>query len=177
MKKMNLISDDATSRQIWRLTSDNLRTTGKLIEKNTYYEALLCTYEQPAVTSSLLGPNVPRSTLSPAPKISNVPLNTLLPAPKISNVPSALCYQNPKSQMFPSALCYQNPKSQMFPQHFVTRTPNLKCSPQHFATRTPNFKCSPQHFVTSIPNLYFPLPLRNQVSIPQTVTINLVHGF
>jgi hypothetical protein len=33
MKKMNLTSDDATSRrQAWRLTSGNWRTTGKLID-------------------------------------------------------------------------------------------------------------------------------------------------
>jgi hypothetical protein len=32
----DLISDDATSRQVWLLTSGNWRTTGKLIDREKY---------------------------------------------------------------------------------------------------------------------------------------------
>jgi len=98
MKKTNLTSDEGTSRQVWRLTSGNWRTTGKLIDTEKYilWSPLAYICAAPSYFHSLR---------------SKCPLSTLSPAPKISNVPPALCCQHPKPQMFPSTLCYQHPRS------------------------------------------------------------------
>ena len=144
MKKINLTSDAATSRQVWQLTSGNWRTTGKLIDREKYILRSPLTYicAAPSYFHSLR---------------SNCPLSTLLPASQISNVPSAPCYQKPKSQMFPSALCYQNPKSQMFPSSLCHHNPKSQMFPSALCQQNPKSQMFPSAPCYQYPRSVFSL--------------------